>query len=60
MNEKAKEQILAIRDSGVTNMFDIPSVHQAANELGFCELILYLEYHKAAYIRFILTGDTSL
>ena len=26
MDEKVKEQVLAIRDSGLTNMFDLPYV----------------------------------
>ena len=29
MTEKVKEQILAIRDTGLTNMFDIPMVRLA-------------------------------
>jgi hypothetical protein len=58
MNEKVKEQILIIRDSGVTNMFDVKRVQHAANRLGFYELVLYLEEHKDEYGRFILTGET--
>lgn len=57
MNEKIKEQILAIRDSGVTNMFDVPRVQYEANVRGFYELVIYLEEHKAEYSRFILTGE---
>ena len=58
MNEKVKEQILIIRDSGVTNMFDVKRVQHEANRLGFYELVLYLEGHKDEYCRFILTGET--
>ena len=58
MNEKVKEQILIIRDSGVTNMFDVKRVQHAANRLGFYELVLYLEENKDEYCRFILTGET--
>ena len=32
MTEKVKEQILAIRDTGLTNMFDIPMVQRLAFE----------------------------
>ncbi len=60
MNEKIKEQILAIRDSGVTNMFDLPRVQHEAYVRGFYELVLYLEEHKAEYSRFILTGDADI
>ena len=38
MNEKIKKQILAIRDSGVTNMFDVKRVQYEANLKGFHEL----------------------
>ena len=60
MNEKIKEQILAIRNSGVTNMFDVARVHYEAHVRGFHELVLYLESNKAEYSRLILTVETSL
>ena len=47
MNEKIKEQILAIRDSGVTNMFDVNRVQYEANERGYYELVAYLIDNKA-------------
>ncbi|WP_458793846.1 DUF5049 domain-containing protein [Bacillus paranthracis] len=42
MNEIIKEQILSIRESGVTNMFDVNRVQYEANERGFYELVVYL------------------
>lgn len=59
ISEKIKEQILAIRDSGVTNMFDINRVQYEANERRFYELVVFLIDNKAEYSRFILTGDTD-
>ena len=59
MNEKIKEQILSIRASGATNMFDVPRVQREAFLRGFYELVLYLEEHKAKYSRFILTGEAD-
>jgi hypothetical protein len=59
MNEKVKEQILVIRSSGITNMFDVPRVQYIANELGYYELVVYLIEHKADYSRFILTGKAD-
>ena len=56
MTDKIKEQILAIRDSGHTNMFDIPMVQYLANEQGFYELVIYLEEHRKEYVHFIFTG----
>ena len=57
MDEKVKEQILAIRDTGLTNMFDVNTVQRLAYELDFYELVLYLEDHRKEYVNFILTGE---
>ena len=57
MDERVKEQILAIRDTGLTNMFDVPVVQRLAYERGFYELVLYLEDHQKEYVHFILTGE---
>ena len=54
---KVREQILAIRASGETNMFDIPTVQAIANREGYHELVLYLVDHKREYAGFILHGD---
>jgi len=59
MNETIRMQILAIRESGVTNMFDIPRVQHEAYTQGFHELFIYLNEHKAEYCRFILTGEAE-
>jgi hypothetical protein len=40
MDEKVKEQILAIRDTGLTNMFDVTAVQRLAYERDFYELVL--------------------
>lgn len=57
MTESIKGQILAIRDSGVTNMFDFSRVQYEANERGFNELVVFLINHRDEYGRFILTGE---
>ena len=57
MDEKVKEQILAIRDTGLTNMFDVNTVQRLASARGFYELVLYLEDHRKEYVNFILTGE---
>ena len=59
MTEKVKEQILAIRATGLTNMFDIPMVQRLAYERDFFELVTYLEEHRKEYVRFILTGEAD-
>ena len=57
MNEKIREQILAVRKTGRTNMFDVPMVQYIANEMRFCELVVLLEEHRSEYVHFILTGE---
>lgn len=52
-----KAQILAVRDTGLTNMFDTRAVQRIANEMNFFELVVFLEEHKGDYVRFILTGE---
>lgn len=54
---KIKEQILAIRATGRTNMFDVPMVQYIANEMHFYELVVYLEEHRKENTHFILTGE---
>ena len=57
MDKKIKEQILAIRDTGLTNMFDVATVQRIAYDMGFHELVVYLEENRKEYARFILTGE---
>lgn len=52
-----KEQILAIRDSGKTNMLDCRMVQRIAHEMDFYELVIFIEEHQDLYARFIFTGD---
>lgn len=57
MTEQIKEQILAIRQTGITNMFDTQTVQRLADEMRFYELVVYLEEHRKEYTHFILTGE---
>ena len=57
MNEKIVSQIRDIRNSGRVNMFDVPGVQRMAFEMGFYELVCFIEEDRAAYVRFILTGE---
>lgn len=59
MSDKVKEQILAIRDTGLTNMFDVNTVQRLAFERGFYELVCFIEDDRKAYAKFILTGETD-
>lgn len=59
LNSVVKEQILTIRDTGETNMFDVNTVAQIAYRNGFHELVVFIAEHKAEYASFILTGKTD-
>ena len=57
MTEIVKEQILAIRETGITNMFDLPVVQRLAYERDYFDLVIYLEEHPGDYVHFILYGE---
>ncbi len=57
MNETIRNQILAIRDTGLTNMFDVHMVQRLAFERNYFELVIFLEEHRKEYVQFILYGD---
>ena len=57
MNETIKKQILAIRDTGLTNMFDMNMVQRLAYESNFYELVAFIEEHRKEYVHFILYGE---
>ncbi|WP_339060230.1 DUF5049 domain-containing protein [Tepidibacillus marianensis] len=57
MDKKIKEQILAIRATGETNMFDVSKVQEIAMREGYDELLVYLADNNGAYALFILTGE---
>jgi hypothetical protein len=38
-------------------MFDVVSVQHIANDMGFYELVVYLEENRKEYAHFILTGE---
>ena len=57
MNAKVREQILAVRDTGETNMFDTKMVQWIANRDNYFELVIFIEEHKSEYLHFIMTGE---
>jgi len=57
MSEQIKEQILKVRDTGLTNMFDTVAVQRIAFEMELYELVMFIEDNKKAYVHFILTGE---
>lgn len=59
MDNKVKEQLLKIRDSGETNMLDRNMVQRLAFDQGFYELVNYIEEYPKEYVHFIFTGKES-
>ena len=57
MTDKIKEQILKVRDAGLTNMFDTIAVQKIAFEMELYELVSFIEEDKKTYVHFILTGE---
>lgn len=57
MTDKIREQIMAVRDSGRTNMLDTNMVQIIANEMNFFELVIFIEEHRKEYLHFIFTGE---
>ena len=58
--EVVKEQILAIRDSGETNMLSWLTVQRLAYEREFYELVCFIEEQPKQYCNFIMSGDENL
>ncbi len=61
MTEKIKEEVLQVRATGRTNMFDVNAVQRIAYELELHDLVLFLEEKRnwGPYVRLILTGETG-
>lgn len=57
MSDKLRDQILAVRATGRTNMFDTNAVQVIADEMHFYDLVVFIEEHKDRYAHFILTGE---
>ena len=57
VTDKIREQIMAVRDSGRTNMLDTNMVQIIANEMNFFELVFFIEEHRKEYVHFIFTGE---
>ena len=60
MTKKIKEQIMAIRDSGETNMLDTRTIQWIANRENYFELVIYLEENSREYWNFIMTGEALM
>ena len=59
MTDEVFEQIMAVRESGVCNMFDTTAVQRYAYDHGMYALTLYIEENKKDYVHFILHGKVA-
>ena len=57
MTPLIRSQILDIRDTGLTNMFDTRAVEQIAEAFGYHDLEMWLPGNKKEYAEFIMYGD---
>ena len=56
MTDRVFRQLMEIRDSGLTNMFDTNTVQRLAYDREMYELVMYIEEHKKEYVHFIMCG----
>ena len=59
VSSKVKEQILAVRDTGLVNMFDVEGVQRVAFDNDYYELVCFIEENKKDYVKFILHGTSE-
>ena len=61
MTNRIREQILAVRETGLTDMFDIYGVQRVAYSNGLHNLVLYLDDrdNRSEYIRFMVSDSTN-
>ena len=57
MTEEIREQILTIRDTGLSNMFDKGAVQKLAFDREMFDLVVFIEEHPREYVEFILYGN---
>jgi len=55
--DQLREEILAIRDCGCCNMLDVAAVQRAANDMGYFDLVIFIEEQKHSYANFIFYGE---
>ena len=61
MTSEVRDQILKVRDTGLTNMFDVNAVQRIAFGMDLFDLAIYLDdrENRREYAHFIMTGDTE-
>ncbi len=57
MTSTVFHQLMEVRAEGLFNMFSVNDVQRRAYELGFYDLVIWIEDDKKRYVRFIMTGE---
>ena len=57
MTETVFHQLMKVRSEGLYNMFAVNDVQRRAYELGFYDLVIWIEDDKKRYVRFIMNGE---
>lgn len=60
MTKRIREQILTVRDTGETNMFDLRQVQIIASRLNLYDLVIYIQDYPKEYANFIMTGEAPM
>lgn len=58
--EQFENALLAVRDSGLTNILDHPVVARLARKFGYPEVADWIEAHPTEYTRLLLSGGVRL
>ena len=56
VSQAVLDGIMAVRDSGITNMLDRPAVVRMAIEMGHAETATWIEAHTSEYATGIIYG----
>lgn len=51
-----RDGIMKVRNTALTNMFDVNAVQKIASDLECFETVIFIEEHREEYSNFILTG----
>lgn len=57
ISNEIRNQIIAVQQSGRSNMLDYWAVQKIAFDMGFYDLVCLIEENRHEYINFIFYGD---
>lgn len=57
MTDKVREQILKVRETGLTNMLDTHMVQRLGLDRHYYDMVIFIEENRTEYVNFIMHGD---